>query len=149
MLISGFPRNVEQIHRFEKKVIMLLIWTLKYLRKVSKLLISVMIFLFIFYNCEKIGVRPVLVLIDCSEIKLRKNLSRRRKVGSYNPKAYKQRLKIYRRQTLPMLKYLDKKNRLRIVSLRRKKEYHSHFNQTIILCRPFHILLKSKTSFLG
>ena len=66
---------------------------------------------------KKIGVRPALVLIDCSEVKLRKNLSKRRKVGSYNPKAYKQRLKIYRRQTLPMLKYLDKKNRLRIVSL--------------------------------
>merc|ERR1719510_351415 len=82
LLISGFPRNVEQIHHFEKKV----------------------------------GVRPILVLIDCSEVKLRKNLSRRRKVGGqYNPKAYKQRLKIYRRQTLPMLKYLDKKNRLKIV----------------------------------
>ena len=66
---------------------------------------------------KKIGVRPALVLIDCSEVKLRKNLSKRRKVGSYNPKAYKQRLKIYRRQTLPMLKYLDKKNRLRIVSV--------------------------------
>ena len=37
--------------------------------------------------------------------------------GQYNPKAYKQRLKIYRRQTLPMLKYLDKKNRLKIVSI--------------------------------
>lgn len=59
---------------------------------------------------------PPLLLIDCSELELGRNLGRREWRLDDNVAAARRRLAIYREVTLPMLKAFDEKNRLKIVS---------------------------------
>ena len=60
---------------------------------------------------------PPLLLVDCSELELGRNLGRREtRIDDTVPAAHR-RLTIYRQITLPMLKAFDEKNRLRIVSI--------------------------------
>ena len=59
--------------------------------------------------------RPKVVLIDCSELELGRNLGQRRGRPDDNLEAYKRRLQLYREFSLPMLKSLDEEQRLRIV----------------------------------
>lgn len=59
---------------------------------------------------------PPLLLIDCSELELGRNLGRRENRLDDNVAAARRRLAIYREVTLPMLKAFDEKNRLKIVS---------------------------------
>ncbi|XP_066939611.1 adenylate kinase isoenzyme 5 isoform X2 [Macrobrachium rosenbergii] len=56
-----------------------------------------------------------LLLIDCSELELGRNLGRRENRLDDNVAAARRRLAIYRDVTLPMLKAFDEKNRLRII----------------------------------
>ncbi len=65
---------------------------------------------------EKMGIKPSVVLIDCSELELGRNLGQRRGRPDDHLDAYKRRLQLYRELTLPMLKFIDEQNRLRIVS---------------------------------
>lgn len=60
---------------------------------------------------------PPLLLVDCSELELGRNLGRRESRLDDNVAAARRRLAIYREVTLPMLKAFDEKNRLKIVSL--------------------------------
>lgn len=64
---------------------------------------------------EKLSVAPVALLLDCSEMELGRNLGQRRGREDDNKAAVKRRLQVYREATLPMLKSLDEKNRLRVV----------------------------------
>ncbi|KAG0720617.1 Adenylate kinase isoenzyme 5 [Chionoecetes opilio] len=58
---------------------------------------------------------PPLLLIDCSELELGRNLGRREWRLDDNVAAARRRLAIYREVTLPMLKAFDEKNRLKII----------------------------------
>ena len=63
----------------------------------------------------QLKVRPKVVLIDCSELELGRNLGQRRGRPDDNLESYKRRLQLYREFSLPMLKTLDEDHRLRIV----------------------------------
>ena len=61
----------------------------------------------------QVGAKPNLILIDCSESELEKSLR-----SSRDSKLLSRRsLKSYRENTIPLLKVLDKQNRLKIVSV--------------------------------
>ncbi|XP_069948782.1 adenylate kinase isoenzyme 5 isoform X2 [Cherax quadricarinatus] len=64
---------------------------------------------------EKFHQIPPLLLIDCSELELGRNLGRRENRLDDNVAAARRRLAIYREVTLPMLKAFDEKNRLKII----------------------------------
>ncbi|XP_050714741.1 uncharacterized protein LOC126997602 isoform X3 [Eriocheir sinensis] len=64
---------------------------------------------------EKFHQIPPLLLIDCSELELGRNLGRREWRLDDNVAAARRRLAIYREVTLPMLKAFDEKNRLKII----------------------------------
>ncbi|XP_069186141.1 adenylate kinase isoenzyme 5 isoform X6 [Procambarus clarkii] len=64
---------------------------------------------------EKFHQIPTLLLIDCSELELGRNLGRRENRLDDNVAAARRRLAIYREVTLPMLKAFDEKNRLKII----------------------------------
>ncbi|XP_040574903.1 adenylate kinase isoenzyme 5 [Lepeophtheirus salmonis] len=64
---------------------------------------------------KKINFHPPAVLIDCSELTLSQNLGRRNGRPDDNLYAYKMRLNIYRKSTLPLLKHLDDHKRLHII----------------------------------
>ncbi|XP_071541442.1 adenylate kinase isoenzyme 5 isoform X2 [Panulirus ornatus] len=64
---------------------------------------------------EKFHQFPPLLLIDCSELELGRNLGRRENRLDDNVAAARRRLAIYREVTLPMLKAFDEKNRLKII----------------------------------
>ncbi|CAB4069724.1 unnamed protein product [Lepeophtheirus salmonis] len=64
---------------------------------------------------KKINFHPPAVLIDCSELTLSQNLGRRNGRPDDNLYAYKMRLNIFRKSTLPLLKHLDDHKRLHII----------------------------------
>ncbi|ROT66843.1 putative adenylate kinase isoenzyme 5-like, partial [Penaeus vannamei] len=64
---------------------------------------------------EKFHQIPPLLLVDCSELELGRNLGRRESRLDDNVAAARRRLAIYREVTLPMLKAFDEKNRLKII----------------------------------
>ncbi|XP_076039604.1 adenylate kinase isoenzyme 5 isoform X2 [Oratosquilla oratoria] len=64
---------------------------------------------------EKFCQIPPLLLIDCSELELGRNLGRRELRIDDNVTAARHRLAVYREVTLPMLKAFDEKNRLKII----------------------------------
>ncbi|KAG7167683.1 UMP-CMP kinase 1-like 2 [Homarus americanus] len=64
---------------------------------------------------EGVVLIPPLLLIDCSELELGRNLGRRENRLDDNVAAARRRLAIYREVTLPMLKAFDEKNRLKII----------------------------------
>jgi len=73
-------------------------------------------FIILIINGHQFGQVPILLLIDCSELELGRNLGRREQRLDDNVSGAHRRLALYRKVTLPMLKSFDEKNRLRIVS---------------------------------
>ena len=71
---------------------------------------------------QKFSVSPVAILVDCSELELGRNLGQRRGKLDDNKEAVKKRLKLYRKETLPMLKSLDEEDRLKVVDGDREPE---------------------------
>ncbi|KAE9551978.1 hypothetical protein FO519_004802 [Halicephalobus sp. NKZ332] len=78
---------------------------------------------------QQLGRVDVGLLIDCTEQYCKENLSKRLKEGLENgnerkddsEEVVKTRLGLFKQNTLPMLKYLDDKNKLKVVRVRSKK----------------------------
>ena len=103
-IIVGFPRDVAQMETFESQARVDLPFLVYVLKKYFTALF-----------CVQVGAKPNLILIDCSESELEKSL---RSSSPDSKLLSRQSLKSYRENTIPLLKVLDKQNRLKIVSVR-------------------------------